>query len=168
MNATSYGAETLIKAARAAAEAFLAALDEATGTVPTRASTVDSAAADLIEYDPLHGEPPFTPNPQKSAPEAQQKLASITFLGAIARIYAEEGRGANAKEISNFAKKAGYSGGNAVNGWNSRPGSPRAVELDDNHSRFLNEGSLKWIQGDAAKLGIKLAGEYKTVPASEK
>lgn len=167
MNATSYGAETLIKAARAAAEAFLAALDEATGTVPTKAAGGDSAATDLIEYDPLRDEPPFTPNPQKSATEAQQKLASITYLGAIGRIYAEEGRGANAKEISKFAKKAGYSGGNAVNGWNSRPGSPRAVELDNTNSRFLNEGSLKWIQVHAAELGINLEGEYKTVPSPE-
>lgn len=165
MTASTYGADSLLtKALRAAAEAFLATLDEATGKTLQAAP---GQPVELIEYDPLHDDPPFTPNPQKTAPESQQKLASITFLGAIARIYAEEGRGANAKEISKFAKKAGYSGGNSVNGWNSRAGSLRAVELDDNQARFLNAGSLESIQKHAEELGIKLVGEYKAVPLTE-
>lgn len=165
MNASTYGAEALLtKALRAAAVAFIATLDEATGN-PAKTGSDDN---ELIEYDPLTDEPPFTPNPQSSATEAQQRLASITFLGAIARTYAEEGRGAVAKEISTFAKKAGYSGGNAVNGWNSRPNSPRAVELNEDGERFLNEGSMKWLLSIAADLGIKLVGEYKTVPSPEK
>jgi hypothetical protein len=162
MSASTYGAEApLTKALRAAAVAFIATLDEATGT-PAKAGSDDTV---LVEYDPLTDEPPFTPNPQGSATEAQQKLAAITFLGAIARIYAEEGRGAVTKEISTFAKKAGYSGGNAVNGWNSRPNSPRAVELNEKGERFLTEYSLKWLLQHAADLGIKLVGEYKTVPS---
>lgn len=162
MNASIYSADSLTKALRAAAEAFLAALDEATGTV-TKAHT---EAPEPAEYDPLHDEPPFTPNPQKTAPEAQQRLASVTYLGAIGRLTAEEGRGASAKEISKFAKKAGYSGGNAVNGWNSRPGSGRAVEVVDG-ARFLNDESLQWITELATSLGIKLVGEFSTVPRSK-
>lgn len=166
MSSGTYGTDTLIKAARAAAEAFLAALDEAQGITPIKAPTVGDSAGELIEYDPLHDAPPFVPNPQKNAPLAQQQMAWITYLGAIGRLYAEEGRGAVSKEISEFAKKAGYSGGAAVNGWNSREGSPRAIEIADG-ARFLNSAALDWITKDAEKLGITLTGEFKTVPQSE-
>ncbi|MDQ0375941.1 hypothetical protein [Cellulomonas humilata] len=163
MNVSTDRADAVLtKALRAAAEAFLAALDEGAGAI-ANAATDDGEPA---EYDPLHDAPLFTPNPQKSATEAQQQMAWITYLGAIGRLNAEEGRGANAKEISEFAKKAGYMGGNAVNGWNSRPGSPRAVEVVDG-ARFLNDGALGWIEKDAAKLGIRLVGEFSTVPRPE-
>ena len=166
MNESNYGSATLIKAARAAAEAFLAALDEAAGPSPSKAAAGQTGAGDPMEYDPLHDEPPFTPNPTQSATLGQQQMAWITYLGAIGRLNAEEGRGASSKEISEFAKKAGYSGGNAVNGWNSRGGSPRAVELVDG-ARFLNDEAFTAIQKDAAKLGIKLVGEFATVPKPE-
>lgn len=161
MNASPYGGETLIKAARAAAKAFLATLDEATGYVPAKAASGQDGATEPIEYDPLSDEPPFTPNPNGTG--AQQQMAWITFLGAIARLNADEGRGARSDEISEFAKKAGYSGGNAVNGWNSRSNSPRNVENLDG-ARFLNDAALGWITREAAKLGIKLVGEFATVP----
>ncbi|KYH42885.1 hypothetical protein [Branchiibius sp. NY16-3462-2] len=165
MNTSIYGTEAqLTKALRAAAVAFIATLDEASSH-PAKA---DSDENTVIEYDPLTDQPPFTPVPHSSGTDAQQKLASITYLGAIARIYAEEGRGAVSKEISKFAKKAGYAGGNAVNGWNSRPNSPRAVELNEDGERFLNEGSMKSLLADAADLGIELVGEYKTVPSPKK
>ena len=163
MNTTNYNADVLTKAARAAAEAFIAALDEAAGYVPQKAAVGDSAPVELIEYDPLHDQPPFSPNPSASAPEAQQQLASITYLGAIGRVNAEEGRGASSKEVSEFAKKAGYSGGNAVNGWNSREGSPRAVEMVEG-ARFLNDDAFGSIMKESKKIGIKLVGEFATVP----
>ena len=164
MTTSITGADALLtQAFRAAAVAFIATLDEATGTI-TPAGSDDTA---LIEYDPLKDQPPFTPNPQSSATLAQQKLATITFLGAIARTYAEEGRGAVTKEISAFAKKAGYSGGNAVNGWTSRSGSPRAVEVNEDGERFLNEDSMTSLLSHAADLGIKLVGEFKTVASPE-
>src|SRR5688572_21105615 len=100
MSAGTYGSDTLLKAARAAAEAFLAALDEAEGIVPPKASVGEAHADERVEYDPLHDPPPFVPNPQKSAPQAQQQMAWITYLGAIGRLNAEEGRGAASKEIS--------------------------------------------------------------------
>jgi hypothetical protein len=166
MNPGTYGTDTLIKAARAAAEAFLTALDEAEGIVPIKAPAGEPNAAELVEYDPLRDAPPFVPNPQKNAPLAQQQMAWITYLGAIGRLNAEDGRGAVSKEISEFAKKAGYSGGAAVNGWNSREGSPRAIEIVDG-ARFLNSAALGWITKDAAKLGIKLVGEFATVPQAD-
>ncbi len=55
-------------------------------------------------------------------------MATVAYLGAIGRLNAEEGRGVFSKEITEFAKRAGYMNGAAVNGWNSRPGSPRAIE----------------------------------------
>lgn len=164
MNASTYGAEALLtKALRAAAEAFLATLDEATGGIAKTGSEDD----ELIEYDPLHDQPPFSPSPKEGATETQKRMAYVTYLGSIGRLNAEQGRGAVSKEISEFAKKAGYMGGNAVNGWNSRANSPRAVEIEDG-ARFLNEEGLKWITNDAKKLGIKLVGEFKTVPAPKK
>lgn len=162
---TPTGDALLVKALRAAAIAFIETLDEATGM--TTRTAAGREEQQLIEYDPLLGEPPFTPDPGKSATEAQQKLATITFLGAIARTFAEKGRGANAKEISSFAIKAGYAGGNAVNGWNSRPNSPRAVELNENGERFLNESSMQSLREHAADLGIRLVGEYRTRPTFE-
>lgn len=166
MTSGTFGADTLIKAARAAAEAFLAALDEAEGIVPTKAPADGDQTDKLVEYDPLHDPPPFVPNPQKNALLAQQQMAWITYLGAIGRLNAEEGRGAVSKEISEFAKKAGYSGGAAVNGWNSRQGSPRAIEIVGG-ARFLNSAALRWITKDAEKLGIKLVGDFETVPQPE-
>jgi hypothetical protein len=167
VNAPNYGVEALTKAARAAAEAFIAALDEATGHFPNKAAAVYSEPGDEIEFDPLHDEPPFMPDPKASAPRAQQEMAWITYLGAIGRLNAEEGRGALSKEIADFARKAGYSGGNAVNGWNSRAGSPRAIEKVGDE-RFLNNAALDGIKKDAAKLGIKIVGEISTVPQSKK
>lgn len=164
MNASNYGAETLIKAARAAAEVFMATLDEAAGTVPPKVASGNAGTDELIEYDPLHDEPPFTADPKGT--EAHMRMAYVTYLGAIGRLNAEEGRGANPEEISEFAKRAGYSGGNAVNGWNSRAGSPRTVENMDG-ARFLNDAGLKGITKDAAKIGIKIVGQIATVPEPE-
>lgn len=166
MSSGTYGTDTLIKAARAAAEAFLAALDEAEGIVPSKTPAAEDHADEPAEYDPLHDDPPFAPNPGKGAPLAQQQLAWITYLGAIGRLNAEEGRGAVSKEVSEFAKKAGYSGGAAVNGWNSREGSPRAIEIVDG-ARFLNSAAMEWITKDALKLGMTLVGEFATVPQSD-
>jgi hypothetical protein len=154
--------DDLTNALRAAAEAFLASLNNSVGPVPTP----QNVPAGSIAFDPLNDVPPFPPNPAPGAAEAQQQIAWITYLGAIGRINAEKRRGATSQEVSEFAKKAGYSGGNAVNGWNSRPGSPRAIENQDG-ARWLNDESLKWIGGLASKLGIELEGEFATVPRSK-
>lgn len=166
MTSGTYGTDALIKAARAAAEAFLAALDEAEGVTPVKAPSDENLANEPVEYDPLHDAPPFVPNPQKAAPLTQQQMAWMTYLGAIGRLNAEESRGAVSKEVSEFAKKAGYAGGAAVNGWNSREGSTRAIEIMDG-ARFLNSAALSWIKKDAEKLGIRLVGEFATVPVPE-
>lgn len=161
MNTSTHSTDALLKALRAAAITFIETLDEATGhTLATSPDTVGG----LIAYDPLHDEPPFAPNP--SGTEAQILLSSLTYLGAIGRLNHEEGRGALPAEVSEFAKKAGYSGGNAVNGWNSRPASPRSIEMMDG-ARFLNDTAPKALTKHAAKLGIKIVGEMATVPAAK-
>lgn len=149
----------LTNALRAAAEAFLTSLNNSAGAAPTP----QTEPVGLIPYDPLNDVPPFPPNPAAGASQAQQQIAWITYLGAIGRINAEKGRGATSREVSEFAKKAGYSGGNAVNGWNSRLGSSRAIENQDG-ARWLNDESLEWIGGMATKLGIALEGAFATVP----
>lgn len=162
--------DTLIKAARAAAEAFLAALDE-DGIFAEFGDEQTTPKHDLsdgpVEYDPLHDDPPFPTNPGRRAPEAHQWMASVAYLGAIGRLNAEQSRGAVGEEIAEFATRAGYRNGAAVNGWNSRPSSPRAIELDENGARFLNDDALGWITKLATKLGIKLVGEFATVPKSK-
>lgn len=162
MYASNYDPDTLTRAFRAAAEAFLATLDEEAGNTP-KPTTRQGDAGGLIDYDPLHDEPPFEPNPKEGAGDAQNWMASVAYLGAIGRFYSELGRGARAAEVSEFAKRARYSGGNAVNGWNSRKDSPRAIEMI-NGERLLNHEALAWIKKDAAKLGLRLVGEFKTVP----
>lgn len=166
MSGLNFGSGDLIaKALRAGAEAMLAVLNGADAAGPSKpaapASTGDNKEG-LIEFDPLHDEPPFAADPKGT--DAEMKMAYVTYLGAIGRFNAEEESGATKKEIPEFAKRAGYSDGKAVNGWNSRPGSPRAVE-NVNGERFLNDAALGWIEKDAAKLGIKLVGEFATVPA---
>jgi hypothetical protein len=159
MNDTTYGMDSLIKAARAAAEAFLASLNEdghGSGSGGQQDAAGLASVDEPIEYDPLHDNPPFPANPKEGAPDAHKRMAYVAYLGAVGRLNAEEGRGASGKEIAEFAKRAGYSGGAAVNGWNSRTGSPRAIELDENGGRFMNGAALGWIQKDAAKLGLKL------------
>lgn len=160
---TTYTSDTLLRASRAAAEAFLAALDspESIESAPVSQPTADDTH---LAYDPLHDDPPLKVDPKGSGLE--QLMAHVAYLGAIGRLNADEGRGATAKEISAFARRAGYADGRVVNGWNSRPNSPRAIENIDG-KRFLNTEGLKWIESDAVKLGIKLEGEFATVPRPE-
>lgn len=160
MTESTYGAATLIRAARAAAEAFLAALDEdGTPQVPAKqAEPLQQSADEVIEYDPLTDEPPFPPDPSPSAARAAQQMASLTYLGAVARINASEGRGATSKEITKYAKKAGYTDGKAVNGWNSRPTSQRAIENIEGE-RYLNASAHEWLSELADELGIKINGD---------
>jgi len=164
----------LLRAARAAAEAFLAALDqEGLTRAPERQSMparpegpAQGSAAGLTAYDPLTDEPPFAPDPSPSAPPAAQRMASLTYLGAVARINASEGRGATSKEITKFAKKAGYTDGKSVNGWNSRPNSPRAIENIDG-ARYLNAATHAWLFELAHELGITIKGDTTPLPLPE-
>lgn len=156
--------DTLIRAAQAAAEAFLAALDEPTSTADPATTFQVVTEGSHPAYDPLHDNPPRKVDPKGS--ELEQLMAHVAYLGAIGRLNADEGRGATSKEISGFARRAGYADGRVVNGWNSRAGSPRAIENIDGE-RFLNAEGLKWIQADADKLGIDLQGDFATVPRPE-
>ena len=156
----------LVTALSAAAEAFLTALD-AGGARRAIEFTTPVGDSGRTAFDPLLDPAPLPLDPRPGATPAEQHMAYVTFLGAIARINAEEGRGANSNEVSKFARKAGYSGGNAVNGWNSRPGSERAIE-NVNGERYLNESGHAWIRELAHELGISLKGDMTplTVPIS--
>ncbi|NYG57114.1 hypothetical protein BJ980_000037 [Nocardioides daedukensis] len=166
MTNSNYGSSDLIaKALRAGAEAILAVLN---GTEGGAAKTVAGVAPDNggpIEYDPLHDDPPFTPVPNGGT-EAEGWMTSVTYLGAIARINAEENRGATREEIPVLAKRAGYVDGRVVNGWNSRPTSVRSIENKDG-ARFLNQAGLDYVKKCADKLGITLVGEMSAVPTPE-
>lgn len=157
----------LTQALRAAAEAFLKTLDENPSPAENDSSNTDNVTHNpgLTAFDPLLDTPPFPPRPGAGASDREERLASLTYLGAVGRHFAEYGRGATSTEVSEYARKAGYKGGNAVNGWVSRPGSPRAIETIDGQ-RFLNQDGYNWIKGYAARIGIELTGEVKTVPTT--
>lgn len=151
-------------AMRAAAQAFLAALDgldESPGTAP--AATAATAGAP-IEYDPLVDPVPLPQDPAHDAPRAHKAMASVTYVGAIARINATEGRGATTDEVRTYALKAGYPDARAVNGWADRPGSEdRAIKNIDG-LRYVKADALEWLHGVAAEIGIKLVGDCSPLP----
>jgi len=168
MNENSDSTAVLARALRAAAQAFMEVLDE-DGQGQSAAMYTDEtaqAARRRIAYDPLNDEVPLAQNPGPGAPEAQQQMTSVTYLGAIARINAQEGRGANSKEVTKHAKKAGYSGGNAVNGWNSRAGSSRLIENIDG-ARYLNQAGHDYLQECADALGIDISGDITPLDIPE-
>lgn len=131
--------DKLVRALSAAAHAFLAELEPPAQTIAQNAST-QAPTVDVVEWDPLYGPPPFPADPNSTAVDARDRkdIAVIAFLGGIARVNAEFGRGATSEEIRQFALNGGYSRGNAVNGWNSNDRAHGAVEVRQGKQRFLN------------------------------
>jgi hypothetical protein len=161
--------DTLTRALVAAAEAFLASLrdvdsSEISMPVPSPASDItwSPAAGAPISFDPLADPLPIEATPDKSADPRFQRMCSLVYLGSIARFYAETGQGAGAEEIRRFALKAGYANGRAVNGWNSRAGSIRGVEVIDG-LRYINQNSAGWLSDLESQLGIQLRGAIRFV-----
>lgn len=132
--------DRLVRALTAAAQAFLAELEHPDRNILQKGAP-KSPNADIVEWDPLYGPPPFPADPKSTAVDArdQKDMAVIAFLGGIARVNAEFGRGAESDEIREFAVNGGYSGGNAVNGWNSNDRANGAVEVRQGKRRFLND-----------------------------
>jgi hypothetical protein len=134
--------DRLTRALIAAAKAILAELEPSPSRKdPGEAHAKAGSPEDpIVEWDPLYGAPPFTANPNSASFEARDEkdMAVIAYLGGIARVNAEFERGARSDEISAFAVAAGYSGGNAVNGWNSNDRAQGAVEVRAGKERFLN------------------------------
>lgn len=151
--------EVLTAALAAAASAFLAALgepskeDKPSATIPPTGAPVD--------YDPLVDTPPYSFDP--GGTDIEQKMTSLIYLGSVARLNAEKQRGATTSEVTRFAKAAGYPDGRAVNGWNSRPNSPRVIDNNDG-SRILNASGHAYIQELAEELQISLAGDITPLP----
>ena len=151
-------------AMRAAAQAFLASLDGLEESPRTPPAATATAAGELIQYDPLVDPVPLPQDPAHDAPRAHKGMASVTYVGAIARINATEGRGATTDEVRKYALKAGYPDARAVNGWADRPGSEdRAIKNIDG-LRYVKADSLEWLHGVAAEIGIKLVGDYSPPP----
>lgn len=148
--------ETLTLALTAAAKAFL----EAVGEGHTEAATVVTTGGP-IEYDPLVDAPPYSADP--SGTHIEQKMSSLSYLGAVARLNAEKNRGASSAEVTRFAKAAGYPDGRAVNGWNSRANSPRVIDNVDG-ARYLNESGHAYIAELADELKIALMGDVTPLP----
>lgn len=156
---------TLTNALEAGARAFLEALNDESAARPAVAVVEKPASlayGESVDFDPLTEEPPLPVNPVGSKQE--QKMTSLTYLGAIARINAATKRGANADEVSEFARKAGYPDGRAVSGWNSRSNSPRVIDNMEG-ARILNESGHAYIHELAAELNITIAGDITPLQA---
>lgn len=159
---TDYTADTLTRALEAGARAFLAALDS--GAAHAQPVSARPRSTDVIEYDPLVDEPPLPANP--AGTDEQKAMASVAYLGAIARINGEHRRGATSAEIAHYAKLAGYPDGRAVNGWNERKDSTelRRAIFNVNGARILHEGGHKWLLERAGELNITVKGDITPLP----
>jgi hypothetical protein len=158
----------LTNALAAAARAFLRELDdrqEVDRSVQASQQVFASGAGSQTEYDPLLDEPPITPRlKQHGGSEAEHKMVMVAFLGAVARLNAELGTGAAAKDIHRAALRAGYPrGGQDVVGWVIRPGSRGAIEVRDD-LRYLGDEGHKWLRAEAANMGIVIKGDITPIP----
>lgn len=161
---TEYKIDALTSALAAAARAFLTAFDNqpsAQPVAPVVDKRISMAYGAAVKFDPLTHEPPLPVNPVGSKQE--QKMTSLTYLGAIARINAATKRGATTDEVAEFAKKAGYPDGRAVSGWNSRSNSRRVIE-NLGGARILNDSGHAYIQELAADLNISIVGDVTPLP----
>lgn len=158
--------DQLTSALQAAARAFLDALENpehvADSQTTAPAPSIPFDPGSMIDYDPLYDSPPWKPDP-KSNNRLEEDLSTITYLGGIARINAEQGRGATTAEIRELALKAGYAGANAVNGWNTNKRSHGTV-ININGERFLNSDGHKFIQRAAELANIRIAGDITPLP----
>jgi hypothetical protein len=164
---TEYTADILSRALAAAAEAFLTTLR---GDEDEKFNSEDvtwaPAAAEPILFDPLTDPLPMKATPDRKADRKFQDMCSLVYIGSIGRFYAETGQGAGAEEIRRFALKAGYRNGRAVNGWSSRPGSIRAVEMIDG-KRYINQTAANWLTKLERALGVNINGDIRWVEVDD-
>lgn len=111
-----------------------------------------------MRFDPLHELPPLPRDPCTNAPKAERLMAYLTYLGAVARVNAEEGRGADAREIRRYAKKAGYEKVAAIQSWDSKKQESRFIELVDGR-RYLNAQGHEHLRKLAQNLNIEILGD---------
>lgn len=152
--------DQLTMALKAAAEAFLHALDS-DQSPPQVSTTTRTPAPEVLEYDPLRDQPPFPP--KVFGTREERELCSLTYLGAIGRINTEEKRGATTDEVRKYAIKAGYDNARAVNGWNHSKG-PQACIANVDGKRILTETGYEWALQCAENLNITIAGGITLLP----
>ena len=168
MTQSNYGSTVLLtRALRAGAEAFLAVLNSEGDRPAPPGAVASSGGGELIGFDPLTDPVPLPQDPAPYAPEAQRKMAWVTYLGAIARINASEGRGATTDEVRKYALKAGYPDARAVNGWADREGSADRAIKNIQGARYLKADSRDWVLEMAAELGIAIKGDTTPLPIPE-
>jgi len=168
---TEYTPDNLGRALVAAAEAFLTEMRGDGDEVLKSAThsedvTWSPAAAEPILFDPLTDPLPMRATPDPKADQKSQDMCSLVFIASIGRFYAETGEGAGAEEIRRFAHKAGYMNGRAVNGWNSRTGSVRSVEVVDG-KRYINQTAANWLPKLERALGVKISGAIQWVEVDD-
>lgn len=156
-------AGALIAAARAFIEELEGVAAEPTAPPPGPVQGVDTAgrSPEPIHYDPLVDEPPI--QPKVHGTRAEMDMCSLTYLGAIARINADKRRGADRHEVSEYARKAGYPDGRAVNGWNSNKRGRHQIENVDG-LRILNEVGHAMLMELQDRLNVVISGDITPLP----
>lgn len=163
--------DSLGRALAAAAEAFLSTLrgdEDKDFHSPVHSEDVTwvLATTDPKLFDPLTDPLPMKAIPDPEADQKFRDMCSLAYIGSIGRFYAETGEGAGAEEVRRFALKAGYRNGRAVNGWSSRPGSIRAVEVLDG-KRYINQTAANWLSKLERSLGVKINGDIRWVEVDD-
>jgi hypothetical protein len=148
--------KALIKATRAFADVLEGELrlgeDGASQAPGPTSPTVGTQTGGAVTFDPLTDEPPFKPDPVGTL--EQQRMAWLTYLGAIYAICKREGRGATRGEVVRYAKKAGYGDARGVSGFSNKGGATYSAE--DGTRWFNEEAGLGWLTEVQDQLGIDL------------
>ena len=104
-----------------------------------------------VTFDPRTEPPPRTANPSGTLEE--QKMAYLTYLGAVRLINKTEDRGANRDEVRKYAMKAGYENGRAVNGFSN--GVKNTESRADGRWVTIPDG-LDWLEDLQKDLDVDL------------
>lgn len=106
-----------------------------------------SPATETI-FDPMHDEPPYTPNPWGNEEEAL--LAAVLYNGGLLGINVREGRGATPAEHREIARRAGYLDARGVAGVRSEHRSG---------GRWVTVVGRRELEGSAQALGFSMPAD---------
>lgn len=161
MDSATRLANALAAGARAFLREYEEGISEPTGALPPLSSTARAG----VSYDPLTDEPPYRPRlKQHGGSDDENRMVTVAFLGAVARLNAEHETGATAEDIHRAALRAGYPrGGQDVVGWTIRDGRRGAIEVRDG-LRYLSEDGHKWLRSEAEYLKIEIKGDINPIP----
>src|SRR5699024_3444447 len=109
------------------------------------------AAAASPVWDP-ETDRPLVP-PKVDGTQEERDWCSLTYLAGVFAINKRYGRGANAREIRQYALKAGYRDRRAVTAWSKGRGG---TQNDPDKQRWITADGLTWVTDLALEHGVLL------------